>query len=125
MWSDVTDPYQPGDAEEWTEVYDGRPSKRAFALRVTGDSMTSPFPNVRSFPEGTIIIVDPDRGADPGDFVVAKDVDTQQATFKQLMQDGGRWFLKALNPAYPAIEIDDPAMRVIGRVIEYQLRGKL
>jgi SOS-response transcriptional repressor LexA len=56
---------------------------------------------------------------------VAKDVHTQQATFKQLTTDGGRWFLRPLNPAYPTMEIDDPAMRVIGRVIEFQTRGKL
>lgn len=124
-FGDVNDQFHPGEAEEWADVLDTQPGAHAFALRVTGDSMTSPIPGDRSFPDGTIIIVDPGRSADAGDFVVAKDVSTQKATFKRLVYDGGRWFLKPLNPTYPTVEIDDPAIRVIGRVIEYQLRGKL
>jgi SOS-response transcriptional repressor LexA len=124
-WSDITDPFQPGDADEWAEAFDSLPGNNAFALHVVGDSMTNPIPGQRTFPEGTIIIVDPARGASAGDFVIAKDVQTQQATFKQLTTDGGRWFLRPLNPAYPTVEIDDPGVRVIGRVVEFQTRGKL
>lgn len=124
-WGAIEDRYHPGEAEEWADAYDTRPGDSAFALRVTGDSMTSPIPGDRSFPEGTIIIVDPGRSAGPGDFVIAKDVSTQQATFKRLVSDGGRWFLKPLNPSYPTLEIDDPDIRVIGRVVEYQTRGKV
>lgn len=124
-FEDVQDHLLPGEADEWVDVYDTKPGQSAFALRVDGDSMTSPYPGELSFPEGTIIVVDPLRGAAAGDFVVAKDVHTQRATFKKLTTDGGRWYLKPLNPSYPTIEIDDPAMRIIGRVIEYQTRGKL
>lgn len=88
--------------------------------------MTSPDPDAQySFPEGTILIVDPNREAMPGDFVIAKDVDTQQATFKRLATDGGRWYLKPLNPQFKTVEIDDPSLRVIGRVVEFHRRGKL
>lgn len=124
-WSDVQDNFHPGEADEWAEAFDSLPGNSSFALRVVGDSMTNPIPGGRSFPAGTIIIVDPSRGADAGDYVVAKDVQTQQATFKLLVTDGGRWFLRPLNPAFPTEEIDDPAIRVIGRVVEYQTRGKL
>jgi len=122
---DVEDWLPPGEADEWVEPQASTPGKHAFALRVVGDSMTSPIPGDRSFPDGAVIIVDPERSAGPGDFVVAKDVDTQQATFKRLMHDGGRWFLKPLNPSYPTVEIDDPGIRVIGRVIEFRIGGKL
>lgn len=122
---EITDMYQPGEAEQWQDVYDTQPGAHAFALRVEGDSMTSPHPGERSFPDGTIIIVDPDRGCDAGDYVVAKDVTTQKATFKKLVSDGGRWYLKPLNTSYPTVEIDDPAVRVIGRVIEFRYGGKL
>jgi SOS-response transcriptional repressor LexA len=125
MWAEVQDNFHPGEADDWAIAFDTLPGKSAFALRVSGDSMTSPYPGELSFPDGTIIIVDPDRQADAGTFVVAKDVTTQKATFKKLTHDGGRWFLKPLNPSYPTIEIDDPGMRVIGRVIEFQTRGKL
>jgi SOS-response transcriptional repressor LexA len=124
-WQDVVDNFHPGQADEWALAFDSLPGKNAFALRVVGDSMTNPIQGRMSFPEGTIIIVDPGRAAGPGDYVIAKDVQTQQATFKQLATDGGRWYLRPLNPAYPTVEIDDPAVRVIGRVIEYQSRGKL
>lgn len=122
---DVSDQFQPGEADDWIDAYDTMPGEQAFALRVNGDSMTSPFADGMSFPDGTIIIVDPARSSQAGDFVVAKDVATQQATFKKLTTDGGRWFLKPLNPSYPTTEIDDPAMRVIGRVIESMFRRKL
>lgn len=125
FWGSVEDHFNPGEAEEWAEAYDTRPGDNAFALRVTGDSMTSPIPGDRSFPDGTIIIVDPGRSASAGDFVIAKDVATEKATFKRLVSDGGRWFLKPLNASYPTIEIDHPDIRVIGKVVEYQTRGKL
>lgn len=124
-WSDVQDLYEPGAADAWEDAYESNPSSNAFALRVEGDSMTSSVPGERSFPPGTIIIVDPNRAAGPNDYVIAKDVVTQKATFKQLREDGGRWFLRPINPAYPTQEIDDPAVRVIGRVIEFKIGGKL
>ncbi|KAK6032456.1 putative repressor protein C2 [Ostertagia ostertagi] len=125
LLGEVADNFHPGEADEWIEIYDTRPGPSSFALRVTGDSMTSPFPGEISFPDGSVIVVNPDLSSDAGHFVVAKDVSTQKATFKKLVSDGGRWFLKPLNPAYPLVEIDDPAMRVIGRVTEYQIRGRV
>lgn len=122
-WADIVDNYLPGSGEELRAAYTSKPGQQSFALRVEGDSMVSH--NHTSFPEGTILIVDPARAPAAGDYVIAKDTDTQKATFKRLMQDGGRWFLKPLNPSYPAIPIDDPAIRVIGVVIESQNVQKL
>lgn len=124
-FAEVEDMFEPGQADEWVEAFDSTPSSNAFALRVEGDSMTSPYPGDRSFPAGTILIVDPNRAASAGDFVIAKDVKSGAATFKKLVHDAGRWYLRPLNPAYPAIEIDDPSVRVIGRVVEYRTGGKL
>lgn len=124
-WSDVQDNFAAGDADHWEEAFSTTPGDNAFALVVRGESMTNPYPGELSFPDGTVIIVDPGRAVGAGDYVVAKDVATQQATFKRLAHDGGRWYLKPLNPTYPTIEIDDPSVRVIGRVIEYRMGGKL
>lgn len=121
----VEDVFHPGESDVTEDVYDATVSSNAFALRVDGDSMESTYPGDRTFPQGTILIVDPNRGATAGDYVIAKDVSTQRATFKKLVHDGGRWFLKPLNPAYPTIEIDDPALRIIGKVVEFSMRGKL
>lgn len=123
MWADIVDNFHPGEADEWFTPVHSKPKEKSFALTVEGESMTSPYPGSLSFPAGTIIIVDPDQAYTPGCFVVAKDVVTQQATFKQLTTDGGRWFLKPLNPTFPTIEIDDPAVRVIGRVCEFHPPG--
>lgn len=123
MWADIVDNYMPGSAEDLRPAYTSKPGSQSFALRVEGDSMVSH--NHTSFPEGTILIVDPARHPSTGDYVIAKDIETQKATFKRLMQDGGRWFLKPLNPAYPILAIDDPAIRVIGVVIESQSINKL
>lgn len=103
QWSDLEDNFQPGDAEKWIATY-AKVSKHAFALRVVGDSMTNPS-GAPSFPEGTVIIVDPERAAQPGKFVVVRqNVDTE-CTFKQLVRDAGRHFLKPLNPRYPLLEM--------------------
>lgn len=121
--TDVLDIFHPGEAVHWVEPIYSDPTKNAYALKVEGDSMESPIPGSQTFPEGTILIVDPNVASGPNDYVIAKDVATQKATFKKLTTDGVRWFLKPLNPAYQTVEIDDPALRVIGRVIEFQPPG--
>lgn len=115
--SEVFDLFHPGEAIRWEDAIVSKPSRSAYALLVEGDSMVSSNGG-HSFPAGTVLIVDPERGASANSYVIAKDVVSQKATFKQLVTDGARWYLKALNPQYPAIEIDDPCMRVIGVVIE-------
>ena len=120
-WGEIDD-HNP-DTSERIDIYHSKPSKYSFALRIAGDSMTSTSGD--SFPHGCVVIFDPDRSPKAGDYVAAKDVVTQMATFKRLMTDSGRWFLRPLNSGYPTIEIDDPAQRVIGVAIEWQLGGKL
>ena len=83
----------------------------SFCLRVEGDSMVSPEGKY-SFPEGIIIQVDPDIPAKNKSFVVARMADTDEATFKQLIIDGGRKYLKPLNLRYPITECHDNIMIV-------------
>ena len=104
-WSEAVDHLQPGDAEEWLPS-PVRVGPHAFALRVEGDSMTSPYPG-RSYPPGTIIYVDPDIAPTPGKPVVAKLTDTNEVTFKIYVEEAsGKKYLRPLNPQYPVIEID-------------------
>ena len=72
--------------------------RHTFALRVRGDSMTSHSNN--SFPDGSVVIVEPDLEAMHGDFVIAKN-EVGEITFKQLVKDSGAFYLKPLNPRYP------------------------
>jgi SOS-response transcriptional repressor LexA len=80
---------------------------RWYALRVKGDSMTAPLNSSKSFHEGSIIIVDPDKAAEHGMHVIAILPHSKGATFKQYIIDGGTRYLKPLNPQYPMIPIDD------------------
>lgn len=84
----------------------------AFALRVTGDAMSP------EFGEGDLIIVDPSVTPDSGSFVIADINDgAERPTFRQLIIDGGRFYLKSLNPAYLTIEAGKD-LRVLGTVVQ-------
>jgi SOS-response transcriptional repressor LexA len=105
-WTEVGFVYDyEDDAQEWRETTAIVGSK-AFALRVEGDSMTNPY-GAPSIPEGSIVIIDPDKHADHGSIVVALLEDSNQATLKRLVIDGPMRYLKPLNPAYNAIEIKE------------------
>jgi SOS-response transcriptional repressor LexA len=72
----------------------------------------------RSFREGDLLFVDPDRLAEHRSLVIVRMEDAKEATFKQLIIEGERKFLKALNPGWPdpLIEINGEAT-IVGVVI--------
>lgn len=109
-WAEVVDNFQPGDAEEWRETT-AKVGPNAFALRIEGDSMTSPTGT--SIPHGSIVIVDPDAEYTNGSIVVAKLIDVQEATIKKLVIDGPNKYLKPLNPNYAPIPING-SCRIVG-----------
>lgn len=83
-------------------------SKHSFALRVEGDSMEAP--SGTSFPNRSIIVVDPEERMNNNAFVLAKQNASSPMVFKQLIIDGNRRYLKPLNPRYPLIEINAQAI---------------
>src|SRR5690554_7083122 len=96
---EIEDLYAVGDAEEWMPCPTSH-GPRTYALRVRGESMFNPHER-RSFRDGDIIFVDPDKVAENGSPVIAKLDDSQEATFKQLVIEGEERYLKALNPNWP------------------------
>jgi SOS-response transcriptional repressor LexA len=87
--------------------------KRPFALAIVGDSM------VPDMNPDDVAIVDPDRKAKPGDFVVAL-VDGE-STIKKLVRDGERMILRPSNKKYRDIifsEENDRIQAVVAMVIE-------
>jgi SOS-response transcriptional repressor LexA len=104
QWCDAADSYEPGIADEWLPCPVGH-SKNTFALRVRGVSMEP------KYQDGDIIFVDPHRHADNGSRVIVRLDDQKEVTFKQLVIEGDRKYLRALNPAWPEqiIEINGNA----------------
>jgi SOS-response transcriptional repressor LexA len=111
-WGEAADPFQPGEAEAW--VPSMRPtSAKAFALRVRGDSMTAPYG--KSYPAGSIIIVEPERRSPSnGERIVAKLVGSDEVTFKVYKEEDGRRWLQPLNPQHESIR--EP-FKVLGTVV--------
>lgn len=98
---------------EW-QFTPAKVSDDAFALRVTGNSMTNPFGSP-SIPDGSIVIVEPCSAPDSGKIVVATLNDEPQATIKKLEIDGPNKFLIPLNPSYQPIPINGNC-RIVGFV---------
>lgn len=112
-------PYPPG-LEERHETTDYQAKGQAFWLEVTGDSMTAPAGVRPTIPEGTLVLVDTGIEPVPGKLVVAQLDDSNEATFKKLVVDGGQKYLKALNPAYPLIHCNGNC-RIIGVAVKAQM----
>lgn len=87
----------------------------SFALMVLGDSMEP------EFNEGEIVIIEPSGLAGDGSYVLAHV--GGEWIFRQLLKTGAGWRLAALNPAYPARDIDDLAP-VRGVIIQKSVPGR-
>lgn len=88
---------------------------RSFAFRVSGDSMADPHGHP-TFPDGTVVVIDPDKPAGPGDFVLAQGSAQDEPHFKRWIQDGGEHFLAPLNPRYPMRPFV-PEDELVGRAV--------
>jgi SOS-response transcriptional repressor LexA len=105
------------DAERWVSTTK-KASDNAFWLEVEGHSMTAPAGSKPSFPEGMLILVDPDEPVDPGDFCIAR-LGGDEFTFKKLIKDSGQIFLQPLNPQFPMMPCNEHC-RVVGKVVASQ-----
>ncbi len=112
--AEAMDLFNVGDFEAM-HPSDAWAGPNGFWLKVKGPSMTST--NGMSFSEGMLILVAPGGDVENGQYVVAKLIDTNEATFKQFIWDSGRAYLKPLNPAFPTVEVDD-TWSVVGRVVD-------
>ena len=101
-WNYVQDNLHVGDGEIIQTTYRAR--RHTYALRVKGDSMEP------KFPDGCTIIVEPEETPIHGSFVVVRQNGDTEATFKQLVIDGGKSFLKPINARYPIMELLDDAV---------------
>ena len=121
-WCDAADPHPAGSGDEWLDC-PMRHSKATYALRVRGSSMYNPAGD-RSFSEGDILFIDPEREPQHRSLVICRLDGSGEATFKRLLIEGDQRMLEALNPAWPEkiIKIDASATIcgvVIGKVESY------
>lgn len=117
-WCEAVEPYTLKDIDLWLES-DAHIQGEAFWLQVDGDSMTAPAG--LSIPEGTFVLFDTGREAINGSLVIAKLSDSNEATFKKLVIDGGQKYLKGLNPQWPLVAVNGNC-RIIGVAVETKLR---
>ncbi|WP_392738911.1 LexA family protein [Serratia ureilytica] len=105
------------DAQCWIATT-RRASEKAFWLEVQGQSMTAPAGSKPSFPEGMLILVDPDETVSTGDFCIAS-MDGSDFTFKRFIKDGWEPYLQPLNPQYPLLRCNENC-QLVGKVIHAQ-----
>ena len=95
---------------EMIEAPDYVPPDADFALRVSGDSM-EPL-----FQDGQVIWIKEQEALGSGDIGIFTYFDDVYC--KKLVADGGKAFLRSLNPAYEDIEIkEDYGFKTIGKVV--------
>ncbi len=117
-WCEAVEAYSLRDVDLWLES-DAHIQGEAFWLKIEGDSMTAPAG--LSIPEGTYVLFDTGREPINGSLVIAKLYDSNEATFKKLVIDGGNSYLKGLNPQWPVVQINGNC-RIIGVAIETKMR---
>lgn len=87
---------EPGVFEQTDYLAQGK----AFWLTVENDAMSAA--SGRSVPQGMRMLVDPGVDAEPGRLVIARQPG-KPAIFRELAEEGGQRYLKALNSNYPAL----------------------
>ncbi|MBX6952839.1 LexA family transcriptional regulator [Providencia rettgeri] len=109
--------YTEKDAYAWIPTAK-KASDSAFWLEVEGHSMTAPQGGRPSFPEGMLILVDPEQDVNFGDFCIARMMNNE-FTFKRLIREGETEYLEPLNPRFEMIPINGNC-QIIGKVVKSQ-----
>ena len=112
-WTEIAGSFSAADAQDHLPC-PVRCSPDTFVLRVRGESMAP------RFRDGDLIFVDPAVAPDHGRFVVVRGEDSNEATFKQLIVEGERKYLKALNPDWPERIVQSDSSALICGVVVFK-----
>lgn len=112
-WAEIADNFEPEDAEDAFPC-PVRCSTDTFVLRIRGQSMEP------KFHDGDLVFVDPHVAPTSGRYVVVRLEDSREATFKQLIVEEGRQYLKALNPDWPQRIIEMGSSATICGVVVFK-----
>ncbi|EMR0455680.1 hypothetical protein RM408_005765 [Pseudomonas aeruginosa] len=103
-WVKNPDPARLPAGTQWVIPLES-PAGRVFAMTVRDEGMQAP--TGISFPPGYTIFVDPARKPGANDFLVAHLGDQAAPVFKKLTLDGSAYYLRALNPQFPMVQVGD------------------
>ena len=118
-WRKLVDTFKLEDAEDWPPCPVSH-SRSTFALKVQGMSMHNPAGRP-SFSEGDIIFIDPDVTPQHRFLVVVSIAGEKEAVFRQLVIEGDKQYLFALNPIWPDRMMPvDETVTIIGTAIAKQ-----
>lgn len=91
-------------------------SNKSFGLRVKGDAMFIPSPEVKSLLQGEIIIADPTAKPEHGKNVIAALPNATEAICRRYIVEGGIPYLKPLNPSWERTTVT-PDTKICGVVV--------
>jgi len=116
-WEKVSEWTEKGLSEMDTDKVETLPCPTScgpltYVLRIISESMTD------DYNPGDLIFVDPAVSPSSGNDVIALLANTGETTFKRLIEDGSKKYLKALNVDWPEkyIPVDDNC-KIIGTVV--------
>lgn len=110
------------DATQWPTIQnspfhvqtDIKITAAAYAIRLKDSTM---YP---MFPDGTLLIIEPNQPYRHKDFVVAYLESESQAVFKQLLIDGNHHYLKSVNNEYPLKQLE-PSDKILGVMMQARI----
>jgi SOS-response transcriptional repressor LexA len=95
--------------------YFNRNRIECYALLIKGDAMISPMNQSMSFPQGSYIIIDPNKAPKNGSYIITSS-SNKEAILRQYVEEGGIIYLKPLNPQYPLMQFERNT-KILGVVV--------
>lgn len=90
-------------------------SKYSYIVQITNNSMYAAG-NRKSIQQGEYAVFDPKKDPVPNSSIVVAEVAPDDIRIRLYEQDGNKFFLRALDPSYPMIEIT-PKVTILGVVV--------
>lgn len=122
-WDQVAErrssPDQPPRGDRALMVPAPHTSEASYALPVEQDVMTSPHAGSRSYPQGSVLIVEEREPESLPARVIAVHRESGAVTFRELVEDSGQRFLRPYSPQYPVLDAEE--WDVVGTVTSCQL----
>lgn len=110
-------PILPENIQEEITLTDCKASDKTFAVRMKGSSMEPVFP------EGTLLIIDPNKELINRNYVLVLLRSEKEVIFKQLLLDGDKKFIKSLSSDFVGIrpQLLEPDDKIIGSLVQARM----